>query len=136
MPQAAPGSGQPRPASADQPVGLHWPALPSSFPTGVEPPEVAEEGDDDKPSISQPGRNRNGNANKGGGGGELPFFELMRKGKQVDTVSGPQATLLRDKVVKHRAAAEEDGGAQGKKKKKKGKQAKTERQACGYTGGH
>ena len=136
MPQAAPGSGQPRPASADQPVGLHWPALPSLFPTGVEPPEVAEEGDDDKPSISQPGRNRNGNANKGGGGGELPFFELMRKGKQVDTVSGPQATLLRDKVVKHRAAAEEDGGAQGKKKKKKGKQAKTERQACGYTGGH
>ena len=41
---------------------------------------------------------------------------------------------LRDKVVKHRAAAEEDGSSQGKKKKK-GKQAKNERQACGYTGG-
>lgn len=69
----------------------------------------------------------------GGGGQELPLFELLRGGRRVDTLSGPQATALRDKVVKHRVAPEEDGTATVKKKKK-GKQAKTERQACGYTG--
>lgn len=99
---------------------------------GMEPREAAEEGDEDKPSISQLGRKAK--SHKGGGGGELPHFELLRGGRRVDTLSGPQATALRDKIVKHRAAAEEDGGSQGKKKKK-GKQAKSERQACGYTGG-
>ena len=99
---------------------------------GMQPPEAVEEGGDDKPSISQLGRKAK--SHKGGGGAELPFFELLRGGRRVDTLSGPQATALRDKVVKHRAAAEEDGSSQGKKKKK-GKQAKNERQACGYTGG-
>ena len=98
---------------------------------GMEPPEALEEHDDNKPSISQLGRKAK--SHKGGGGQELPLFELLRGGKRFDTVSGPQATALRDKVIKHRAAAEEDSGTA--KKKKKGKQAKSERQACGYTGG-
>ena len=109
-------------------IGAH-PALATRV--GLEPPEAADDGSD-KPSISQLGRKAK--SHKGGGGAELPFFELLRGGRRVDTLSGPQATALRDKVVKHRAAAEEDGSSQGKKKKK-GKQAKNERQACGYTGG-
>ena len=95
---------------------------------GLEPPEVADDGSD-KPSISQLGRKAK--SHKGGGGNELPFFELLRGGKRVDSLNGPQATALRDKVARHRAASEDDLA----KKKKKGKQAKSERQACGYTGG-
>merc|ERR1719231_1853978 len=82
----------------------------------------------DKPSISQ--LRRKAKSHKGGGGNELPFFELLRGGKRVDSLNGPQATALRDKVARHRAASEDDLA----KKKKKGKQAKAERQACGYTG--
>ena len=65
---------------------------------------------------------------------ELPLFELLREGKRVDKLSGPHATALRDKVAKHRVVADEDVSGVSKKKKK-GKQAKNERQACGYTGG-
>ena len=48
----------------------------------------------------------------------------------MDELAGAKATALRDKVLLHREPKEEDAG-----KKKKKKQPKTERQACGYTGG-